>query len=363
MSTDDQNGDDRSENPESSECHAILQRIQNENEFPSAYLTEKENDGSKQKYHSLTDQEENNNNITQNSKQHKILDVFNEILYCFRIKTYIFVCLAYAFIAALTESGMRYIPEFIRKQFIVLGAGSPCKSDIYPEILSNSTTQYAKEDELIYSIVENNHCQNLKESLQNFTSESSNFNFYANDNNNNYNNNSTTTLYRNSNFNSVNTQNLNLISNTFNLTNLFQQYQSSDYINCDECKAGFITTAFGACVVVGGTIGNLLGKYIFEKPKLYKKLKSGTYFGAIGMALTTVFMYICFTYPEKLTEYSVWILMIVVFLGVSCSFPVIIDMNNRVIAPDKRSLSNSIKLFLGKIGAAGAPGLSGYLRM
>ena len=193
---------------------------------------------------------------------------------------------------------MRYIPEFIRKQFIVLGAGSPCKSDIYPEILSNSTTQYAKEDELIYSIVENNHCQNLKESLQNFTSESSNFNFYANDNNNNYNNNSTTTLYRNSNSNldSVNTQNLNLISNTFNLTNLFQQYQSSDYINCDECKAGFITTAFGACVVVGGTIGNLLGKYIFEKPKLYKKLKSGTYFGAIGMALTTVFMYICFTY-------------------------------------------------------------------
>lgn len=253
------------------------------------------------------EQVNNEENETMNKKEVDTTaksSVMKDVCYLLVNKTYVLVCLAFACTSGVTEIGMAFVSELLRKQFILVDQQQICIQDF---TIKNDTMK-------ALFIANNDTCQSY-------------------------------------------------ITNNLVVDNTIKNY-TADQFTCDSCAAtaSGISMTLGGVSVLGGIGGTLTGMVLYNSFYEKSKRTSGCLASGIGCLLCGIAVLVLSTNSENINRLFSWGIAVAMFFTISINFGVLTDVNNRVIAPTKRSLSNAGQNFIGRLlGGTIPPYLAGKL--
>ena len=230
--------------------------------------------------------------------------ITSDVGYLFANKTYMLVCVAFACTSGVTEIGMAFVNELLRKQFILVDQQEICIQDF---TINNETLK----EELVTN---NQTCQNY-------------------------------------------------ITENLIIENSIKNY-TEDQFFCGSCSstASGISMTLGGVSVLGGIGGTLAGMILYNKFYEQSKRTSGCWASGLGCLLCALAVYILSLRAEQINTMFSWGIAVAMFFTISINFGVLTDVNNRVVVPKKRSLSNAGQNFIGRLlGGTIPPYLAGYM--
>ena len=209
--------------------------------------------------------------------------------------------------SGLTEIGVTFMPELLRRSFIVLNEQPACKDDLffvqYEHAMNNNTKMTCQELQNDVRLQEMQETQN---------SENENFKME---------------------------------------------------IDCNSCAAEKISLIVGLIGFIGGIGGIVLGIYLYNLTYQKSQRKSGAFVSSFGALLASAACAVLIFYLHEIkSTLIIWLLLCVVFITISLSFGIVVDVSNRVIIPQKRSFAQSFMNFIGAgIGGTIPPYFSGKI--
>lgn len=134
-------------------------------------------------------------------------------------------------------------------------------------------------------------------------------------------------------------------------------------INCESCGAPWISTILGGISVVGGISGTIIGMILYNKfYNIIPRKMSGAITSGVGCSLCATVILIMSFLKDDASQAITWTCAVLMFSFISLNFGVLTDVNNKVVVPWRRSLSNSMQNFIGRIiGGTIPPILAGYI--
>lgn len=229
-------------------------------------------------------------------------EIYADFVYLVKIPTFTLITIALFFSTGGVEIGVTFINELYRRQFVWLHKEPMCSEDM----VGLSTLVYDTQLDLAEPIFDS--CQNLTQRLS-----------------------------------ELNTGDLPL-----------------NY-DCQDCVSAEISSVLGIVVSIGALFGALSGTYLYKKFYTTTR-KSGCIVGATAGSIATLTFIISYYRGAHFLIQSrteLWVYAIIIFITTNMRVGVLLDSINRVVVPDRRSLSYAIQNFLGMLSGGFAPYLAG----